>query len=614
MRLTASAIISVLLVLGCGGSEAPPPPPPPVTVSISGASSVEAGGQIQFTAAVANATDHSVVWAATAGTIDENGLFRAPTTLGEVQVKATTRADYTKTAVAQVTVIAKDISAAYAEKFDVIVDPYAINPLSAVVNVRGLPGSDVASIKVTVQDGPNPPFVLSLSPTSRAYVTNYDSSDVVFAEEGVHVPVVGLFADATNHVDVVVETKRGERLKKNLTIVTRVREDSRDDCRTCYPNISVAAPDPTTVEPGWTLVELSLANCGSFRTRPIAFDTSGRLRWMLKLDDLGDWIAPISESMNGNILTGRFGSIYEFNRLGRVVRRIEIPGFAAHHEVLEMTDGPRAGNLLVAVDELGAPTVEDRIIEVNRAAGRVVNKWDLTKILDPSRNALGNDAIDWLHNNGIAYSAVDDTIVISGRNQGVAKIDQAGQLKWLLAPHRGWQGAQAARLLAAVDESGRAYADQVQEGTTNVSGAQEFDWPWGQHSPHVLDNGNVMVFDNGYVRNFGASPDFSRAVIYDIDETAMTVRQIWQYGADRGANYFSIIISSVNLLPTTQHLLVQPGVTAPIGMSGSAAIVSEVNRDGALVFEALVQFANERATGTGWGQFDMSYRAHRMTW
>jgi len=267
------------------------------------------------------------------------------------------------------------------------------------------------------------------------------------------------------------------------------------------------------------------------------------------------------------------------------------------------------------VDEDGAPTVEDRIIEVNRATGRVVNKWDLTTILDPGRSVLVNDPVDWLHNNGIAYSAQDDTIIVSGRHQGVAKINQAGSLVWLLSPRRGWQGAEASRLLTAVDASSVAYADAIQDGAENVDGGIGFDWPWGQHSPSVLPSGDIMLFDNGFNRHFDPnSAKFSRAVMYHIDEGSLTVRQDWQYGATRGVQYFASIISSAKLLPTTGNILIQPGITGLPGAAGSAAVVSEVPMDGGPVFEARVEFTNRHATGSGWGGFDMSYRASRLSW
>src|SRR6267143_1407186 len=183
MRLNTRAFLASLLALmGCGPGSGPGDQPdaggskrPTVIVAISSnATMVEASGQIQFTATVTGSSDSAVSWSATSGTIDKTGLFTAPTTPGEVWISATSRADFTESATTQITVIARDISSAYADKFDIIVDPYAINPLAAVANVRGLASADVRSVKVNVKgDGTSPPFAIAYDPDSQAYRMNW---------------------------------------------------------------------------------------------------------------------------------------------------------------------------------------------------------------------------------------------------------------------------------------------------------------------------------------------------------------------------------------------------------------------------------------------------------
>jgi len=151
---------------------------------------------------------------------------------GPVLVLATSSADSTKVATAQVKVtpaVQRDISNQYADKFEVITDPYAINPLAAVVNIRDLAASDVNSVKVHVKDdGAEPGFASSYAPNSEAYRDNWDSSDVLFAKDGLHVPVIGLLADVDNQVDIVIETRHNEQLVKTLTITTRLANDLMD--------------------------------------------------------------------------------------------------------------------------------------------------------------------------------------------------------------------------------------------------------------------------------------------------------------------------------------------------------------------------------------------------
>ena len=73
-------------------------------------------------------------------------------------------------------------------------------------------------------------------------------------------------------------------------------------------------------------------------------------------------------------------------------------------------------NKLVASDS-------DHIIEFDRKKSKIVREWDLTKHLDVSRNDLNFfRPRDWLHMNGLAYNPRDNSIIVSGKNQGLIKI------------------------------------------------------------------------------------------------------------------------------------------------------------------------------------------------
>lgn len=113
------ALLTSLLVASCGGGAdpispappppAPPPPPPaPVVVTVTPATAtVETGQTQQFTAVVANTTNQTVTWTATAGTLQPSGLtaaWTAPGTSGPATVTATSVADPTKSGSAAVTV------------------------------------------------------------------------------------------------------------------------------------------------------------------------------------------------------------------------------------------------------------------------------------------------------------------------------------------------------------------------------------------------------------------------------------------------------------------------------------------------------------------------------
>ncbi len=137
------------------------------------------------------------------------------------------------------------------------------------------------------------------------------------------------------------------------------------------------------------------------------------------------------------------------------------------------------------------------------------------------------------------------------------------ELVWILAPHRGWGRA-------GVDSSGHETADFL------LTAVDSNGTPF---SAAVQDGGTAAI----------------------IDESSGTVRQVWQYGEERGDPCYSSIISDVDFLPDTENRLIMPGiVTAP----DSRAYVTEVSYpDAAVVFEGAIRFRNEIGNGTlDWGR------------
>ncbi len=428
------------------------------------------------------------------------------------------------------------------------------------------------------------------------------------------IPVLGLYPNTTNQVVV--------RVSSNVLYAVDTLTIDTDSLFYALPDIEIIQKG-ANMEPGMNLCGLSLGNDGVFSSNPIMFDSNGDIRWHLNLMSFPRISWPIKRLANGNLFFGSESTIYEYNMLGEEIRRWNLSGYDIHHEVVELPNG----NFVIAVskhfttinDGTGVVnSVEDHIIEIDRSSGNVVTEWDLRQILDVDRHDLTNGNGDWFHMNGIAYQEEDDCLIVSGRNQGVVKINRKNELIWILAPDRGWGNAgedgtgpaTAPYLLKAVDGTGAPYANEIQDGSMSAS---DFDWTWGQHAPLILENGNLMLFDNGFSRFFdpAATDNYSRAVEYQIDEGNKTIREMWSYGKSRGLETYSMIISDVDQL-ANGNVLFLPGV---MFQAEPYAKFIELDYPGNnVVFEAKIKFKNALGSGAfGWGQFDIMYRAHRMS-
>ncbi|MEM1260074.1 MAG: aryl-sulfate sulfotransferase, partial [Bacteroidota bacterium] len=222
------------------------------------------------------------------------------------------------------------------------------------------------------------------------------------------------------------------------------------------------------------------------------------------------------------------------------------------------------------------------------------NTWDLNGSLDNSRRAWPTDLadleVDWFHANAVEYSAGDDEIIVSGRTQGIVKLNSQNEVSYILAPHRDWStsgsGTELSQfLLIPLDVNDQPITDaDVLDGTVNHP---DFEWSWYQHSPILMPNGNLMVFDNGDNRNYTNFGPYSRAVEYEIDEANKTIKQIWQYGKERGEETYARIVSKVSYIPENNAVLFTSGSS----VSGGAAAgkVVEIDYDSKeVIFEATI--------------------------
>ncbi len=475
-------------------------------------------------------------------------------------------------------------------------NPYVIAPLTAELQIETKLPSRI-SVEVT-----------GASPIERSFDSIANSHTI---------PVLGLYPDKLNKVAVTIHYTDG-----NVVDTVEIQTKPLPDV---FPEIEINKVDRSKMELGLHACDIHFANHGKFRSIPFIFDDQGAVRWYLDLSPYGAMLAPFQRLSDGHLLMVSRHQLHEFNMMGEIVGFGEIDNnYGMHHDVVEIPGDRllicigrrdariKLGNELVVSDS-------DFIMLYNRKKGQIIKIWDLAKLLDVSRDDLNFFRRgDWLHMNGLAFDPLDGSIIVSAKNQGLIKISWNNQLHWIMSPHKNW--GKAGRdgrgkdtrpfLLTALDEEGKPYSNEIQLGNKS---AENFDFPWGPHAPKYMPNGNIMVFDNGTYRNFNDQNRYSRAVEYKIDEENRTVQQVWQYGKERGEDFYSSIVSDVDYFMGTKNVLITSGYLHPRGRH-SAKIVEVDYLTGEEVFEATLYLKtlNGDKTVGGWGQTDILYRSDRM--
>jgi len=428
------------------------------------------------------------------------------------------------------------------------VNPSGFAPLSVLLAVKS---DTVFNMEITVigQHGTKSDY--------KILETEYDSSHLL----NIH----GLYANYDNQVEIIARDELGNKVATDTLIITTL--PLIDD----MPLIEVEEENLDEDHPIFYLINYWGYDQETSPHRPFLVDQFGDIRWYL--DFQSDETLSLTGAENGllhlqnnDVIFGRSGwdILFISDLYGDVQEIISLGEYKFHHAILEKPDG----NLLVTVTRKNWPTVEDIILEIDPRSNTLVHTWDLSESLDVKREVWIFDNSDWLHVNGIAYDESDNTIVVSGRHQGLFKVNYHNEVQWILAPHKDWATSGNGvdlntLLLQPLDQNGENITNQqMLDGYENHP---DFEWNWFQHSPIILPNGNIMCFDNGSKRNFDTAPNYSRAVEYEINQEDMTVQQVWSYGKELGEEVFSHIVSKVCEVPESNNIIFAPGAISQNG-------------------------------------------------
>lgn len=430
---------------------------------------------------------------------------------------------------------------------NIILDPYDISPLTALVIFET---SDLTAPEVTVKGkDENTTFTKTFTPSKKHIL-----------------PIYGLYPDTNNEVTIECNGKKNvfyiktDPLPEDFALPTKVVSNKEKLGNELY--------FVTPSSDGYVA----------------AYDVNGDVRWYLNESFTWD----IKRLNNGNILLSSnrlinppyyMTGLMEMDLLGKVYYEYTLPG-GYHHDVFELENG----NFIIASDNFENGTVEDYIVEMDRKTGEIVKTIDLTKILpqDEGRNVNATD-YDWFHNNSVWYDAATNSLTLSGRHQdAVVNLDYStNEINWIVGSKEGWS------------KEMQKYFFEPDENT---------EFQWSQHAAMILPNGNLFVFDNGNNRSktaenaVSAENNYSRGVIYQLDKENKMIHQVWQYGKERGSEFYSPYISDVDYFNDGHYLIHSGGISKtedgkpnnePAGLqkAGSMNSITTEVKDDEVIFE-----------------------------
>lgn len=419
---------------------------------------------------------------------------------------------------------------------NVVLNPYDISPLSALVLFET---EQEEAVKVTIKG----------KDALTTYTHTFEATKKHF------LPIYGLYADKENEVVIsygkvskTIKIKT-DKLPDDISLPTSVVKDASKLTNDLYFY--------TPSSKGYTA----------------AYDVNGDVRWYLTINSIWE----VNRLQNGHLLLSTerlvnspyyMTGLYEMDMLGKIYTEYSLEG-GYHHDYYEMENG----NLIVASDNFAnGKTVEDYVVELDRKTGKIVKTWDISSILNHEDGKSENwSEYDWFHNNAVWYDKKTNSITLSGRHQdAVINISyDDGSLNWIIGDNTNW-------------------SEDYQKYFFTPKG-KNFEWQWSQHAAMITPEGYVFLFDNGNNKSkieskyVDASKSYSRGVMYKIDTENMTIEQVYEYGKERGSSFYSPYISDVDYLASNHYIVHSGGIVyvdgknsnQPAGFSNNASLVSD---------------------------------------
>ena len=427
----------------------------------------------------------------------------------------------------------------------------------------------VSNLAVTSNSNNVLSAILTLEPT------NVDSSRIVYwagNEAKQYTPYVG---DSSASRQVVLGLRPGtkynfavEALNSRAQRTSDTVTFTTDTLPTFLASSSFAGATPSSG--GYVLTSMF----DGTSAHVVAFDSTGRLAWYrsfpgaipseeVKQQANGDITAILTTSHGGEPVPGQAVAIAPDGSIRRTITPPD-SSYLDGHEFWELTDaqGAYAGAVFFAYtarhfDMSSSGGSADSLVtghqvirqDANGTNTKVFDAWDHFALSDNVEPSPGQ--IDFDHPNALTF-APDGNYIVSWRNLDViTKINAStGALMWTLAS---------------------PFATIPSDFTITGDPLNGFS---AQHSVRSLDNGNVLIFDNGTKHSTKAS----RAVEYQLDPGAHTATLVYSY--THAPPFYTAFTGSVQRLANGNTFL---GWTF-----GKPLTATEVTPSGTIVWEGIL--------------------------
>jgi arylsulfate sulfotransferase len=556
------ALCIIILAAGCASQDA-------LNVAISPTSvAIGTGQTVQFTPIVTNDSSE-VTWSATAGSIDANGIYTAPSQSSTVTVTATSVKNKSKTATAKVNVVAPG---QVTSTVNVQVASFTIAPAA--------PGN------VSVQFG-----------TDTNYGLTTWTQPVPTGGGAVSLFVAGMKGNTLYHMRGVVQFSDGTQyMDPDQTFTTQALPAAQ------LPVISTTTTPGLTPQNGVELLDLVDAPPS---VAPVAVtDLYGNVLWTYNPGFAGIASNPIKLLSNGHFLINFSGALadgsnsvlQEVDLTGKLIWQMtaadlnkalatatctgcNITVVGTHHDFVMLPNGHLI--VIAATQQVisGTTVTGDVLIDLDQNHNPVW-LWNEFDHLDINRRPYLFP--DWTHTNAILYSPDDGNLIISIRHQNwLVKVDYAngtgaGDIIW----HLGYQGDFT--LVGGTDPTDWFYAQHGPSFTTTNT--------TGQFGMAVFDNGDDRVFPSGVTCGATGEPAclYSTVPLLSLDETAKTATLTFHVTAPTysffGGNNALLKNGDVEFCEAAESATVLAGDVYEITQGGSAQTVWHMKITGQWVY------------------------------